>query len=340
MEMDAAPINKTNLIVNYLPQNFTDGEFADLFSNAGHVTASKIIRDRASGYSYGFGFIDYATEEEAANAIDMLNGYQLQHKRIKVSYARQGENVKGANLYLRNLPKEVTEKDLENIFHPYGHIVQTRVLVDANGQSRGVGFVLFSTKEQAQLALDSTDNKLLPGFSQPISVKFAEDNRLKMRPNPMAPISATNVPLGYQGIGGGILNNYTAAANFGGVGPMRNQIRARFNPMMGVGPGGMMPAAAAAPNHMNPMITGASELGFVLFVYNIGTETDEFALWQMFSPFGTVQKVSVMRDRQNNNKGKGFGFVTMANYSEAVGAIHSLNGQDFCGNKLQVSFKN
>lgn len=91
-----------------------------------------MIRDRASGYSYGFGFIDYATEEEAALAIETLNGYALEHKRIKVSYARQGENVKGANLYIRHLPKEVGESDLEALFGSYGHIVQVSVRLNGH----------------------------------------------------------------------------------------------------------------------------------------------------------------------------------------------------------------
>lgn len=78
--------------------------------------------------------------------------------------------------------------------------------------------------------------------------------------------------------------------------------------------------------------------GFVLFVYNIGGDTDEFALWQMFSPYGAVKKVSVVKD-VIKNQGKGYGFVTMANYEEALFAIQQLNGYNFNGKTLQVSFK-
>jgi len=93
--MSSAPLNKTNLIINYLPQNFSDAEFQELFSTAGVVTAAKIVRDRTTGYSYGFGFIDYGTEEEASSAIDTLNGYQLQHKKIKVCLSKSGNNYFG-----------------------------------------------------------------------------------------------------------------------------------------------------------------------------------------------------------------------------------------------------
>jgi len=82
----------------------------------------------------------------------------------------------------------------------------------------------------------------------------------------------------------------------------------------------------------------AGDKGFVLFVYNIGTDTDEYALWQLFSPYGAVQRVNVIRDFQKK-QGKGYGFVTMANYDEAVWAIQNLNGYTLISKPLQVSFK-
>lgn len=317
-----------------------------MFSKFGNVTASKVVRDRATGYSYGFGFIDYATEEEAERAIAGLNGSQLQHKRIKVAFSRQGENIKGSNLYIRNLPKTATVSDLEMAYAPYGEIIQTRVLTEpATGESKGVGFVLFSTKEQAEQAMIATDGKPLPGMTQPLlSVKFAEDNKNKMMASLSSFAAAT---VGTGGYGGGAFvaspaANYAGAVggfNVAGGGPMRNQTRMRYNPMSFGGVSGAnsapgTPIAAA----VNAAAAGA-EKGFVLFVYNIGAETDEYALWQLFSPYGVVQRVNVIRDFQKK-LGKGYGFVTMANYDEAVWAIQNLNGYAFTGNKpLQVSFK-
>ena len=77
--------------------------------------------------------------------------------------------------------------------------------------------------------------------------------------------------------------------------------------------------------------------GWCIFVYNLAPETEENILWQLFGPFGAVQNVKVrasfilhfsfllniiqvIRDLQTN-KCKGFGFVTMTNYEEALVAI-------------------
>lgn len=88
----------------------------------------------------------------------------------------------------------------------------------------------------------------------------------------------------------------------------------------------------------NSILPGNGMNGWCIFVYNLAPETEENVLWQLFGPFGAVQSVKVIRDLQTN-KCKGFGFVTMSNYDESVGAIHSLNGYTLGNRVLQVSFK-
>ena len=46
--------SKTNLIVNYLPQSMTDKEFIDIFVPFGEIREAKIVRNKQTGYSYGF----------------------------------------------------------------------------------------------------------------------------------------------------------------------------------------------------------------------------------------------------------------------------------------------
>jgi len=82
----------------------------------------------------------------------------------------------------------------------------------------------------------------------------------------------------------------------------------------------------------------AGATGWCLFVYNLAAETEENVLWQLFGPFGAVQSVKVVRDPATN-KCKGFGFVTMTNYDEALMAIAANNGYQLGGRVLQVSFK-
>lgn len=87
---------KTNLIVNYLPQNMTQDEVRGLFGNIGELESCKLIRNKTTGQSLGYAFVNYSTCEEAEKAISTLNGLRVQNKTIKVSYARpSSESIKG-----------------------------------------------------------------------------------------------------------------------------------------------------------------------------------------------------------------------------------------------------
>lgn len=123
---------KTNLIVNYLPQNMTQDEVRSLF-NIGDLESCKLIRNKATGQSLGYAFVNYLSVEDAEKAIATLNGLRLQNKTIKVSYARpSSESIKGANLYISGLPKTLTQGDLEDMFSAYGRIITSRVLANNN----------------------------------------------------------------------------------------------------------------------------------------------------------------------------------------------------------------
>lgn len=67
----------------------------------------------------------------------------FRNKRLKVSYSRPpGQDMKDSNLYITNLPKDVTEEDIDKMFGEYGEIVQRTVLKDKiTGMPRGVAFV-------------------------------------------------------------------------------------------------------------------------------------------------------------------------------------------------------
>lgn len=79
------------LYVGNLPYNATDDQLKELFSGAGEVASANIIVDKMSGRSKGFGFVEMATDEEAAKAIEMFNGKDLGGRNITVNEARPME---------------------------------------------------------------------------------------------------------------------------------------------------------------------------------------------------------------------------------------------------------
>jgi RNA recognition motif-containing protein len=78
-----------NIYVGNLSYNVTEADLQEVFQAFGHVTSAKIITDKFSGKSRGFGFVEMASEDEARQAIDGLNGKELKERSIIVNEARQ-----------------------------------------------------------------------------------------------------------------------------------------------------------------------------------------------------------------------------------------------------------
>jgi RNA recognition motif-containing protein len=76
------------LFVGSLPFQMTDEELHQLFASVGPVVSAKIIIDRATGRSKGFGFVEMENESDVAKAIEQLNGSEVQGRSIVVNEAR------------------------------------------------------------------------------------------------------------------------------------------------------------------------------------------------------------------------------------------------------------
>ena len=76
------------LYVGNLPYQTTEAELKELFEEYGEVNSAKIITDRETGRSRGFGFVEIS-EENAQKAIDSLNGANFGGRNLKVNEARE-----------------------------------------------------------------------------------------------------------------------------------------------------------------------------------------------------------------------------------------------------------
>lgn len=77
-----------NIYVGNLPFQLTEDELRGLFAQYGSVSAVRIVRDRETQRSRGFGFVEMPDDEEAARAIEALNGYSLKGRSLRVNEAR------------------------------------------------------------------------------------------------------------------------------------------------------------------------------------------------------------------------------------------------------------
>lgn len=79
------------LFVGNISWSTSDEDLSALFSQHGEVEEASILKDRDTGRSRGFGFVTFVNDDDADKAIQALNGYELNGRKIAVNEARPRE---------------------------------------------------------------------------------------------------------------------------------------------------------------------------------------------------------------------------------------------------------
>jgi len=171
---------RCNLIVNYLPPELEDAYLKTMFQEHGDILTAKVVKDKISKKSLGFGFVKFYKPEHASDAVEKKNGIIIGDKKIKVSFARPStEDIKNCKLYVTNLPKDYSEQSVVSLFSQYGNIIECRVLQDRSTKSnRGVAFIQFNTRQEANNAL-ALNGYQVNDLEKGLVVKYAEDQQKK-----------------------------------------------------------------------------------------------------------------------------------------------------------------
>lgn len=264
-----------NVFVKNLSESTTEEDLGKIFGEYGTVTSVAVMKDD-NGKSKCFGFVNFENTDDAARAVESLNGKKFDDKEWYVGKAQKKsereielkerfqslkesvDKFQGVNLYVKNLDDSIDDDKLREMFSEFGTITSCKVMRDPSGISRGSGFVAFSTSEEASRALAEMNGKMI--ISKPLYVALAQRKeerkaRLQaqfsqMRPVAIAPAVGPRMPMyppGGPGLGQQI---------FYGQGPP-----AIIPPQPGFGyqqqlVPGMRPGGSAMPNFFVPMVQG------------------------------------------------------------------------------------
>lgn len=188
-----------NCYVKNFASDLTDEGLKELFSEFGEIKSACIMRDE-EGKSKGFGFVCFNDPDHAEAAVNTLNGKEINGSVLYVNRAQRkaerqevlrqqfekqrneriAKYAAGINLYVKNLDDSIDDARLKEAFGKYGKITSAKVMTDANGTSKGFGFVCFTSPEEAKEAAKL--NGTLLG-SKPLYVALAQrrdDRRAKL----------------------------------------------------------------------------------------------------------------------------------------------------------------
>jgi len=136
------------------------------------------MRDQTSGKSRGFGFVNFVYPRDADVARQFAQNEKVGRKHIRIMFKRNVRDLPPeGNLFVKNLDRNVTVKDLQTLFSQVGPILSTHIAANAEGNSLGYGYVQFEKVEDAKKALESLQNHKLKENEISISHYVPKDKR-------------------------------------------------------------------------------------------------------------------------------------------------------------------
>ncbi|XP_040196976.1 RNA-binding motif, single-stranded-interacting protein 2 isoform X7 [Rana temporaria] len=172
-------LSKTNLYIRGLPPSTTDQDLVKLCQPYGKIVSTKAILDKTTNKCKGYGFVDFDSPGAAQKAVSALKS-----SGVQAQMAKQQEQDP-TNLYISNLPVSMDEQELESLLKPFGQVISTRILRDASGTSRGVGFARMESTEKCEAVISHFNGKYMktppgvPAPQEPLLCKFADGGQKK-----------------------------------------------------------------------------------------------------------------------------------------------------------------
>lgn len=270
----------TNLYVKNLEPRITSEKLREFFNRYGETTSAKVHDAVDAKSEVGFGYVAFAKHEDAAKAVEELNGKECeiakeglkldvsrfrsreerQRDRERVRRERAQQFSKYPNLYIKGFDDSVTSERLKELFERYGETVSVSVMVDKEtGLSRCFGFVSMKDQNAASKAIQELNGStfLCP---RPLFVTYAlrkdarranleERGKQHLRMRNQAPTGMNMPPMGFMG------QQMFPNMNM----PFMNP-RMQMMPMAGMGAGPMRPMGPmgpmGGPSPMNQMRPG------------------------------------------------------------------------------------
>ncbi|KAL2268154.1 hypothetical protein VTJ83DRAFT_3000 [Remersonia thermophila] len=334
----------------------------DFMRQAGEVLYADVLL-LPNGMSKGCGIVEYATREQAQNAVATLSNQNLMGRLIYVREDREAEprfgppggvprggggypggmggapgygggfagpamGAPGRQIYVANLPFTVGWQDLKDLFRQaarVGGVIRADVHLGPDGRPKGSGIVVFESPEDARNAIQQFN-----GYDWQGRTLEVREDRFAGAPN-----------MGVGGFGrGGFAGGYGRGGfggGRGGFGGGRGGFAGGYGRGGFGGPGPYdAPHQSVPPNPFTDGATAGHEKCDTIYVRNLPWSTSNEDLVELFTTIGKVEQAEIQYEPSGRSRGTGV--VRFDNADTAETAIAKFQGYQYGGRPLNLSF--
>ncbi|KAG6534241.1 hypothetical protein ZIOFF_008127 [Zingiber officinale] len=354
------------LYVGDLHPNVSELQLQYVFSPCGAISSIHVCRDRATGASLQYAYVNFFSFLDAKKALTMMNHYPLNGRPIRIMWSQRNPLSRRngiGNLFVNNLDC-VDAIALENLFAQYGTVKSCKLAMDESGKSKGFGFVQMDTEEAAQSAIRALNGRFLQGSKKKLYVtKFVKQDERQPLPERQNKTNLYIKNLDWA------ITDEVLRMRFSQYGTIRSFVvmKKKDGKSRGFGFVDFLSAEDAknALNDMNGLkfgtrtvyvgyaqtkkqrkvllsrLFGGTQHGMqqnaTIFVRNLEESVDGKALREHFGASGKIWCARVIYNKVNGQS-MGFGFVRFFSTEEAYVAVQRFNGTIFHGRLLYVAF--
>ncbi|XP_028760489.1 heterogeneous nuclear ribonucleoprotein A/B-like [Neltuma alba] len=296
-------MEQRKLVVLGIPWEVDTEGLKDYMSKFGELEDCIVMKERSTGRSRGFGYVTFASVDDAKTALS--SEHVLGNRMLEVKVATPKEEMRApvkkvTRIFVARIPPSVTEATFRSHFEKYGEITDLYMPKDQGSKShRGIGFITFANAESVENLMADTHE--LGGSAVVVDRATPKEDDFR--------------PIGRMSQGGyGAYNAYISAAT-------------RY-------------AALGAPtlyDHPGPVYGSKGEpirgMGKKIFVGRLPPEATADDLRQYFGRFGRILDVYVPKDPKRAGH-RGFGFVTFA--EDGVADRVSRRSHEICGHQVAI----
>jgi len=338
-----------NIFVKNLHESIDNKQLYDTFSLFGNILSCKVVTDRESGSSKGYGYIHYETQEAADAAIEKLDGMLIDGQEVQVGvFMRRNERPGQAdwtNCYVKFIPSEWDDAKLRSEFEKFGEVVSAAITMGVRKRKPRKKTAPKKEEDSKEGDAETTEaakeGESKEGDKESSATEDKEEAK-EEEPKPEEPKEETaeEPENKVESLGFGFVNfaeHESALAAIENLNAMEVETIVDGETVtqeLFVGRAqkkSERERELRAKFEAQKMDRISKFQGVNLYVKNLDDTVTDDMLRDEFSTMGTITSARVMRDLKAD-RSRGFGFVCYSTPEEATRAVNEMNGK-ILGNK-------